>query len=91
MAKTNYNGTASAGGSATVASENNARRGFFFKNLSSSNNMTLNFGATATASNILTIYAGESVFFDKHSPYPIEKQINVFCSAADSFQAQADE
>jgi hypothetical protein len=90
MAKTNYNGSSAAAASATVAAENNARRSFFFQNVSDTD-MVLNFGAAATAANILTIVAGASMFFDKHSPYPIEKQINVFCSAVKSYQAQADE
>lgn len=90
MPKTNFNGTATAAGSKLVAAENNARRGFFFQNPSAAD-MVLNFGATATASNILTVKAGASIFFDKHSPYNFEKDINVYCASAVNYEAQGDE
>lgn len=87
--KTNYNGTATGAGSATVCSENAGRLSFFFK--SKGDVFVLNFGATATASNVLQINANESILLTRQAPYDITKQITVYCANSSGFQAQAEE
>lgn len=91
MAKTNYNGTATALGSLSVAPEHNGRRSLFFQNLSETEPMVLNFGTAASATDILTVLPQGSMFFDKTTPYEIEKEIFVYCGAAEAFEAQAEE
>lgn len=90
MAKTNYNGTASAGSSALVAAAKASRVSFFFK-ASSGVDMVLNFGSAATADNILKVDANSSVYFDKTQPFEIEKDIYVYCASASKYQAQVEE
>lgn len=90
MAKTNSNGTASAGATAQILAEDNARTKIYFKNNSATDVMTLNFGASATASNIFKVAAGDSVYFDKKSPFPIEKTLNVFCASAHAYECQSE-
>jgi hypothetical protein len=89
MAKVNYNGTASAGSSAQVAPEHNGRQTFFFQAIGG--DMVLNFGATATSANILSVAQGNSIFLNATSPYEIKKQINVYSAAANAFEAQAEQ
>jgi hypothetical protein len=89
MAKTNYNGTASAGASAQVAPAVGSRITFFFQAVGA--DMVLNFGATATADDVLLVKSDTSVSLTNRSPYPINKQINVFCASAAKFQCQSEE
>lgn len=87
--KTNYNGTATAGSSKTIADANEDRVLFFFKSLGGT--FVLNFGDTATSSNILQINPFESVLMDLSSPYDITQQINVWCASAFNYEVQIDE
>ena len=90
MGKANANGTASAGASALVVAENNARTQFYFK-ASGGVDMVLNFGAAATAANILKVDANSSIFLEKGGPFPIEKDIYVYCVSATAYQAQYEQ
>lgn len=91
MAKVNYNSTATAGASKVVAPQHIGRTGFTFKSLGDV--FTLNFGASASADNVLRVNANESITFtNSHKePYDIRSQITVFCANASAFQAQAEE
>ena len=51
----------------------------------------LNFGATATALNVLQINANESIEIGRQDPYDITGTINVYCANASGYQAQAEE
>lgn len=90
MAKVNANGTASAGASALVIAANAARTSFFFK-ASGGADMIINFGAAATAANILKVDANGSIYLDKTQPFEIEKDIYVFCASAVAYQAQVEQ
>lgn len=86
MAKTNANGTASAGTTAQILDADAGRISFFFK--SKGDVFVLNFGASATASNVLQVNANESILLDRSSPYDITKSINVYCANSSAYQAQ---
>ena len=89
MAKINYNGTASAGASAQVAPAMASRRSFFFQAIGA--DMILNFGAVATADNVLLVPSNKFIHLTNQDPYKIDQVINVFCAGANKFQAQAEE
>jgi len=91
MARTNYNGTATASASKTIAEQNAGRTSFFFKSLGA--DFVLNFGADASASNVLSVKAGESVLItNSHKePYDCRAKITVYCASASNYQAQAEE
>jgi hypothetical protein len=89
MAKVNYNETATAGASKVVASAKASRKSFFFQAIGA--DMVLNFGDTATADNILLVPSGKFIHLTNREPFPIDKEITVFCAGANKFQAQAEE
>lgn len=89
MAKVNYNGTADAGTSKVVASAKGSRKSFFFQAVGA--DMVLNFGDTATADNILLVPSNKFIHLTNMDPYPIDKEITVFCAGASKYQAQAEE
>lgn len=90
VGKTNYNSTATATANKQVAPANASRTTFTFKSLGAV--FVLNFGDTATADNILTVGANESItLISNRCPYEIRSQINVYCATASNFQAQAEE
>lgn len=86
MARTNYNSTATAGASKEVAPANARRQVFFFK--SKGDVFVLNFGASATASNVLTVGSNEFIEITNNDPYDIKEAINVYCANASGFEAQ---
>lgn len=88
--KTNYNGTCTAGATKDVAPEMASRTRFNFSNLGSVV-MVLNFGASATASNVLTVRPGTSVEIKNNDVYDCRQRITVFSANADNFEAQASE
>lgn len=86
MARTNYNSTATANVTKQVAPADARRQVFFFK--SKGDVFVLNFGASATSVNVLTIQANESIEITNNDPYDIKAQINVWCNNASAFEAQ---
>lgn len=88
--KINYNASISAATNTQVCPANASRTSFFFKNVSG-DDAVLNFGANATAANVLKIADGESIYITKGDPYQVEAQINVFITAGGAIEAQAEE
>lgn len=89
MSKISYNGTATGATSDQIAPANASRTSFFFRSLGDV--FVLNFGASATASDVLTVGANESIELDLRSPYDLNKSINVYCANASDYEAQAEE
>lgn len=89
IGRANYNGTTTNGATKTVAAENASRQRFFFKAVGG--DMVLNFGAAATAANVLTVPQGASVSMTNQDPYDIRAQINVYAGGAYTYEAQAEE
>ncbi len=89
VGRVTYNETTDAGVSSTVASANASRQRLFFKAVGG--DMTLNFGAPATATSILKVPQGASVSIDNRDPYDIRQEINVYAAGAYWFECQAEE
>ena len=91
VGKANYNGTATSGATKQIAPANASRTSFFFKSLGDT--FVLNFGDSATASNILQVNPNEAVLIEsgRGNPYEIRDAINVYCASASNYEAQAEE
>jgi len=87
--KINYDGTATLNTSTTVCSSNENRTSFYFRSLGAI--FVLNFGGTASSTNILQVNPYEGILLDLSDPFDITQQINVWCATSSPFDAQADE
>lgn len=90
VGRANYNATIGAATNTVVCPANASRTSFFFKNVSG-DVAVLNFGAAATAANVLEIADEDSIFLTNLDPYDIRAGVNVFITAGGAIQAQAEE
>lgn len=89
VGRANYNATVSADAPETIIPANASRQKIFLK--SAAGTITFNFGATATAANVLTLTVGQSIELDNSSPYDIRNYISAYSLAGATLQAQAEE
>lgn len=88
--KFTWNSSCTAAASKEVCGAMASRTKFYFRNLGDVP-MVLNFGAAATAANILTVSAGAGIELKNNDLYDIRQTINVFCAETDSFEAGSEE
>lgn len=89
VGRQNYNSTATGAATKEVCPANASRTRFFFQ--SKGDTFVLNFGAAATADNVLTVNPNGSVEITNNDVYDMRQAVNVYCASASKFECQTEE